>query len=480
MSATSTGIPGEASLSHGLRKELGLRDLVFTQILCVVGSSWVGVAAKLGQAHLVFWLAGIVFFYLPLAAVVIHLNKLLPLEGGLYQWAKAAFGPFVGFMTAWNLWMYALICVPTILFVIPTDLSYILGRGAEWIPSNRLATFCLTGLVMVAIAAVAIRGLKVAKWLHTGGSAMIVTAYLILLGLPLALKVAGKHVDYTSFPLQAPRLSWLSVAVFGQMTVGGLSGFEYVAIMAGECRSAAKTIGQSVVLSAPIIACMFILGTSSVLAFVGSRPINLIGPIPQTFRLAFGETGPGASIAPFAIVLLLGRAVAAASLIFTGLTRLPMTAGWDHLLPSWFTVLHPRSKAPVNSILFVGTVIMLLIISSMLGVHEQEAMQLLQNASNAHYGIAYVLLFALPLFATAHFRRMLPRWLQAVALAGFLSSIVAVLIAIYPIVDVESRLSYACKIGAVVAGSNLLAVLIYRRVRTKANLVKVAAGNISA
>ena len=77
------------------------------------------------------------------------------------------------------------------------------------------------------------------------------------------------------------------------MTVGALSGFEYVAIMAGECRSAARTIGQSVVISAPVIAVMFILGTSIVLTFLGGQPINVIGPIPQTFRARLRHSGSG-------------------------------------------------------------------------------------------------------------------------------------------------------------------------------------------
>src|SRR5436190_15481702 len=109
--------------SH-LRKELGLGDLVLAQVLCVVGSSWVGIAAKLGRAHVVYWLVAMVLFYLPLAAVVIHLNRLMPLEGGLYQWAKAGFGEMAGFLTAWNLWIYAVIVMGSIVFVIPADLEY--------------------------------------------------------------------------------------------------------------------------------------------------------------------------------------------------------------------------------------------------------------------------------------------------------------------------------------------------------------------
>ena len=179
--------------------------------------------------------------------------------------------------------------------------------------------------------------------------------------------------------------------------MGALSGFEYVAILAGECRSAARTIGQSVIISAPVICLMFILGTSSVLAFVGGQPSNVIGPIPQTMRAALGSTGVGAWAAPFAIGLVLARAIAAASLIFTGLTRLPMTAGWDHLTPDWFTRLDARRGTPVNSILFVAALVMALILLSMLGVRVQEASQLLANASIAHYALAYVGLFALPL-----------------------------------------------------------------------------------
>ncbi|HMF77498.1 MAG TPA: APC family permease [Bryobacteraceae bacterium] len=451
-----------ADAGHGLKKELGLGDLVLAQILCVVGSSWVGVAAKLGKAHGVFWLVAISLFYLPLAAVVIFLSRKMPLEGGLYQWAKSGFGEFFGFLTAWNLWVYAIFVVPTVLFVIPTDLSYLIGPAAEWLPGSRKASALLITAMTLFIGMVAIRGLGVAKWLHNSGSVLICAAYAILLCLPFFALFSGHPRPYTPLPFERPPMNWFSLAIFGQMTVGGLSGFEYVAIMAGECRSAARTVGRSVLISAPVIALMFILGTSSVLAFVGDQPINLIGPIPQTFRLAFGTAGWSAEVGRFAILLLLARAVASSSLIFTGLTRLPMTAGWDHLLPDWFTALHPRWKTPVNSILFMVALLLAMLLLSMLGVREQETMQLLQNASIVHYGLSYAVLFALPLFGAWELRRSFPGWLKAVSIAGLASSLIAVFISVYPIIAVSNRASYAAKIGGTVLLSNLIGVLIYR------------------
>ena len=395
-----------------MRRELGLRDLVLAQVLCVVGSSWVGIAGKVGRSHVVFWLGAMLLFYLPLAAVVIYLNRLMPLEGGLYQWAKAGYGEMAGFLTAWNLWLYAVIVTGAIIFVVPTDLSYMLGPSAAWVPGSKAATLALTGGVMGAIVLVAVRGLDIGKWLHNIGSLMIMLAYVILLGLPIWGLLRGSIHHYEPIPWQLPRADWFSLAVFGQMTVGALSGFEYVAILAGECKSAARTIGQSVMLSAPVIALMFILGTSSVLTFVGGQPINVIGPIPQTMRLAFGDTGAAGWAAPFAIFLLIARAIAGASLIFTGLTRLPMTAGWDNLVPQWFTRLHPRWRTPVNSIVFVAFLVMLFILLSMMGVEEQEASQLLATSSIVLYAITYVSLFALPVFGRGVLRSGLPGWLK--------------------------------------------------------------------
>ena len=55
---------------------------------------------------MVFWLIAIALFYLPSAAVAVWLNRAMPLEGGLYQWAKLGFNEFFGFIVAWNLWLF--------------------------------------------------------------------------------------------------------------------------------------------------------------------------------------------------------------------------------------------------------------------------------------------------------------------------------------------------------------------------------------
>src|ERR1700754_862487 len=113
------------------KKELGLTDLVLTQILFIVGLPWVGVAAKQGNSHIVLWLGAMLLFYIPSAVVVTYLNRQMPLEGGLYQWAKLGFNDLIGFLVAWNLWLFAILNTSEIGLQITQYLRYIIGpRGA--------------------------------------------------------------------------------------------------------------------------------------------------------------------------------------------------------------------------------------------------------------------------------------------------------------------------------------------------------------
>src|SRR5437588_11954860 len=89
--------------SNELNKELRLVDLVFMQFLFVFATTSMGSAAKVGSAHVLFWICGALLFFLPAGLVAIHLSRLMPLEGGVYQWSKLAFNETVGFFVAWNL-----------------------------------------------------------------------------------------------------------------------------------------------------------------------------------------------------------------------------------------------------------------------------------------------------------------------------------------------------------------------------------------
>jgi amino acid transporter len=248
------------------------------------------------------------------------------------------------------------------------------------------------------------------------------------------------------------------------MGFGALGGFEYVAIHAGECRSPVRTIGRSVMVAAPVIALMFILGTSSVLGLIPIDQIDLIAPIPQVLSVGFGPLGIAGIIAPITIAVMLCVRLAQASVMFTGQTRMPMVAGWDGLLPPWFTRLHPRYLTPVNSTIFVGAATFAFSLAGLIGVGKQEAFQLLWNASGIFYALTYLVMFAIPMIGRRG-RAPAPLFIRVAALSGFVMTLLNVVLAIVPIVQVESRLAFAAKLLTLVAVTNAIGLVIFQRSR---------------
>ncbi|MEY2556929.1 MAG: glutamate:GABA antiporter [Verrucomicrobiota bacterium] len=450
------------SQSVALKKPLGLFDLVLTQILFVVGSAWVGTAAKLGQAHLFFWLLAILLFYIPQAAVVIYLNRRMPLEGGIYQWAKLGFNEFAGFMVAWNLWLLSITVIALGGMFLTTNLSYALGPGAAWMPNNKWCVSLISFALVAGLGWTGVRGLSLGKWIHNIGAFAMLLVYGALIFLPLLAMARGELKTYQPLQLVAPAISvFYCFNIFSKLAVGALSGFEYVAILAGETRSPGRDIGRSVVIASPVIALMFILGTSSVLTFIGSNPIDLIGPVPQTLRLGLGSFPIAGAIASIGILLMTARSISSTSVHLTGSSRLPMVAGWDQLLPGWFSRLHPRYKTPVNSIVFVGAITLVIAIASQIGAGIQEAFQLVDNAANVFYGIVYLMLFAIPIAGAGAIRSGAPIWLRIAAISGAAVSLIAIFFTVYPIIDVPNPLMFGAKIAAATIIANAIGVGIY-------------------
>jgi|ERR1035437_9013668 amino acid transporter len=444
------------------KKELGLSDLVLTQILFIVGLPWVGVAAKQGPSHTLLWLTAIILFYIPSAVVVVYLNKQMPLEGGLYQWAKLGFNDLVGFLVAWNLWLFAILLTSEVGIQLTQYVSYIIGPSGDWLNSSRLFIGATNLVVIGALVVITFIGLSVGKWVHKIGAVLMLLIFAAILVLPLLNLAKGTITDYHPITFEMPAMTMLTFNLLGKMGFGALGGFEYVAIHAGEARDPVRTIGRSVAIAAPIICVMFVMGTSSVLSIIPQDQIDLIAPIPQIMSVGFGPLGFALSIVPLAIAAMLSIRLAQASVQFGATTRLPMVAGWDDLLPSWFTRLHRRYRTPVNSILFVGAATLFMSIVGTIGVGKQEAFQLLWNAGGLFYALTYVVMFAIPLFGLRHLGEKVPLWIKIASFSGFAMTLLYVALSVVPIVQVESKILFAVKIGGLIIVTNLIGLVIYR------------------
>ena len=467
LTTTNSNLLGAANAaiqSRGaeLRKELGLADLLLIQILLVIVPEFLGTAVKAGPSHVVLWLLAIILFFIPQAFVVVHLNRLMPLEGGFYEWARLAFNDRIGFLVAWNFWLSTTVQVAQVALVTATYITYAAGPRADWVASNRWFLLALSLALMAAMVLVARVGLRLGKWISSAGSVLTLFIITALVVMPWLHLKRGAMPAYHPLQLVIPPLSLFSLSVFAKMTFGALSGFEMVAIFAGESRSPGRNIARATLFAAPIIALLYIFGTSSILAFVSPSDVDIIGPVPQALSRGFGFSHLASLIVPIAILFLLTNYLASYVTYFSCNARLPMVAGWDHLLPRWFTRLHERHKTPVNSILFMAGVAFVASLGAIVGVGNQESFALLQIWTWTFYGLTYLVMFAIPLIAHKELGIRPGFVLRIAAASGFLVTLLFVLLSVFPIIKVESQLAYTLKTVAVVVGANAFGFLLYQ------------------
>ena len=470
LAAEIEAVPGAAS-SHALRRELGLWDLVPMQILLVVGITWAGIAAKQGGTHIWFWLAAILTLFVPLAAVTGWCAKVWPLEGGVYQWTKYALGPFAGFMSAWNFGLWALLAVSNVGILTATSLSYSLGPRAAWMEESKPLIAALTVGLFLVILLVNLPGFGIGRWVSHFGTAVTVLVTVLLMGLlfyhPHA-SAAHPHVDpQAPFSFGKPVLTLMSLNLFTKIAFNGLSGLEQVAVFAGETRNAGRAIMRSAWIAAPIIAVIYILMTGSMLAYIPAAKVDLTGPIPQILAVAFGGGGETAGIdwglvlGRTTILVLAVALVAQYAVIVAETSRLPMVAGWDGMIPAWFTRLDPRWRTPTRSIAVIVALAIGMGLLATYGTGAQEAFQVINSVANVGYGIYYLMMFAIPLLIGDRFGVRAGFWLKVAAVSGIAVTAVAMGLLLLPIVDVSSKWIFAAKVGGASLAINLAGLAVY-------------------
>jgi amino acid transporter len=448
---------------HGLRRELKLWDLVPMQLVVIVWLGWTGFAAKQGPTQLVLWLLAIVLFYLPLAAVVMKLSRSLPAEGGVYQWVKLEISPFAGYMAGWNFSVYAMVAFCAVGSFVVNNIAYGFGTKGSWMLDNRLAALVATGVSLCIAYLFNVRGLHLAKWWSSVGSMLMFATFLallFLLGKAWAFRIGRFH---ESLSWAWPAASLLTLNVFTKMALSALSGFDGTAIFSEECRKPENDVARSVAIAAPLIALMYILGTGAVLAYVPPEKVDLAAAVPQTMQAGFGVAGWGGALtmltsAAFTISYL-------ASLVFYigMIARLPMVAGWDGLLPEWWSRLHPTYRTPSKAIAAVTVAMVVLAALTLWGAGNQEAVQVSVGASFGSLCLTYMLLFGVVLFGLGTRQGRSSPWWWLAALAAFLVSSCALVFEILPLGEVASPRVFALKVAGAICAANALGGFLYWR-----------------
>jgi amino acid transporter len=389
--------PERSAGAPSLERALGLRDLVLFNLVAVLGLRWLATAAKAGPSAIALWLLAALFFFVPQGLVVTELASRFPEEGGIYQWTKRALGERHGYVCGWCSWVNNVLYYPSLLMSAAVIATYAIGKGDTPLASNWAYVLPVTLGCLWLAAALNIVGVGTGKWLQNVGGVgtyvpgvIIVALALVFIatGRPSANPITATNVVPDLGDLQGLNL-WASIAF-------AFAGLELSSTMGGEVRDPRRTLPRSVLVSAPLIAAAYILGTAALLWMIPAREVNIVSGLLQSIAIGAKAVSPALWwLAPLAAAAYTIGNIGGVGAWLTAPARVAFAIGLDRYFPPAFGRVHPTWKTPYVAILVQATLATVFLLVSVLGkgTTVEKAYLIILDTQLLIYFIPYVYLF---------------------------------------------------------------------------------------
>jgi amino acid efflux transporter len=314
----------------GLRKAIRLRNAVALYASSVLGSGVLvlpGLAAQIaGPASIIAWILLSLASY-PFAFTFASLSARRPESGGIYSFAKEAFGFRVGTVTGWLFGLFVITGAPAVTLIAASYLGYAF-------PLSRAETFVIAFGIILTAFIINYRGIVLSNKVQLAVVGCIVALLLATIVSSTFFVRLGNFRPF--FPNGILPIGTAAALIFWSYL-----GYENTSNVAEEFEHPERDFHRSIILSVALISGLYI---AMALVTIGT--------------LAYQA---GGSVAPFAAILsnVVGRhgaegtAILAVFIIFgtvnaytTGVSRLFYAVARDGGFPKTFDHLNTRSQAP--------------------------------------------------------------------------------------------------------------------------------------
>ncbi len=355
-----------------LRKVITLRHAVALYVSSVLGSGVLvlpGLAARLaGPASLLAWGALSIASY-PFAYTFASLSARRPESGGVYAFAKEAFGKHAAAATGWLFALWFIAGAPAVTLVAASYLGYAF-------PLGRLEIHLIACAVIVVPCLINLRGIVFSNRVQLAIVASIVGLLLAAVAASIASVKAENFSPFIPNGL-------LPIGTAAALIFWSYLGYENVSNVAEEFKDPKRDFHRSVLVSVVLIGVLYLL-----VAFVtvGTRAYEAggsVAPFAAIFSNVFGVYGAvGTSI--LAVVIIFG----AVNAYTAGMSRVALAVARDGALPRAFTRVSDSTGAPWGSLtLLTAQSLLMLAIYYVLNVDLQTALLIPSGAAVLVYVI---------------------------------------------------------------------------------------------
>jgi amino acid transporter len=270
------------------------------------------------------------------------------MTGGPYAYVEVAFGPFVGFLAGFLLWMLLTFAMAAVATVLAANFGALVPALA-----SRTMSAILLIVIYAVFAAINILGVE--------RGARVNTALTVAKIFPLLLLVAAGlfRIDRHNLAIGDPP-SMATLARSSILLIFAFAGVETALVPSGEIKDPARTVPRAIFVAMAIITALYVG-----LQFVAQ---GVLGPTLATSKAAPLADAAGVALGPWARSLLLVGAVIAmighAGAMILATPRTLFAFGRDGFLPRAFTRLHPVHRTPTVAIIVQCVLVLCLAITS--------------------------------------------------------------------------------------------------------------------
>ena len=364
-------------VESGLVKGLGAMDATTLVVGSMIGSGIFIVAADIGRQVnspgllLMTW---IVTAALTLIAALSYgeLAAMMPHAGGQYVYLRESFGPLAGFLYGWTLF---LVIQTGTAAAVAVAFAKFLGVFVPWVSAKNyvvgagrigLSTQQLIAIVVIAIlTAINARGIRTGAIVQNIFTVAKTAALLglITLGFLVGRNPEAVAANFTGFWRNA---SWdfHTIRLVGVAMVGSLfssDAWNNVTFTGAEVRNPRRNLPLALGLGVAIVSALYILTN---LVYLNVLPLAAIQSAPED-RVATATAA--AMLGPVAVQLMAAAIMISTFGCANGLILAGARVYWAMALDGLFfrkvATLHPRTHAPVFSLVIQGFWTMLLTLS---------------------------------------------------------------------------------------------------------------------
>jgi amino acid transporter len=343
---------------RGALSKISLFTLVMISCALVISVRNFPTEAETGMHMIFFSLFAAIGFFIPVALVSAELATLLPKQGGIFAWVKAAFGERFGFVSSWLQWTYMMVGSIPMLYFIGGSLAFVFMPA---LAHNKLFMVLVVLVVTWGATFYNFKGLKATGKISTIGflGGVIIPGTLIiifgliywLLGHPIQLNTTFSAKN------MIPDLSKLTTLVLLVGFMRTFTGIEVSASHANEVKNPKKMYPLAILFVVIIGLALNIFGSLAVAIVVPVKQISLASGIMEAFHIFFSQF----NLVWLVPILGILTAVGAAGEITTwtiGPVKAVYVSAKQGSLPKWFRKTN-KLGIPTNLLFVQATVISL-------------------------------------------------------------------------------------------------------------------------